>query len=51
MGKNLWLRAKTKANLKLEPKIKVAWSTCDKKREDDIYSTYETYSKDSLWNL
>ena len=30
MGGNLWLRAKTKANLKPELKMKVAWNTCDK---------------------
>ena len=48
MGKNLCLKAKTKTNLKLEPTMKVVWSTCDKKLEDDIYSAYETYSKDSL---
>ena len=29
MGENLKLRAKTKANLKPELKIKVVWNTCD----------------------
>ena len=30
MGKNLWLRARPKANLKLELKMKVVENTCDK---------------------
>ena len=48
MGKNLWLRAKTKANLKPELKTKVVWNTCDKELGGEIKSAYETYSKRSL---
>ena len=45
MGKNLWLRAKTKANLKPELKMKVIWNTCDKDLGGEIKSAYENYSK------
>ena len=45
MGKNLWLRAKTKANLKPELKIKFVWSTCDKELGGKMKSAYENYSK------
>ena len=48
MGENLWLRAKTKANLKAELKIKVIWSTCDKERGGEMKSAYENYSRSSL---
>ena len=48
MGKNLWLRAKTKANLKPELKMKVVWNTCDKELGGEIKSACETYSKRSL---
>ena len=36
MGGNLWLRAKTKANLKPELKMKVVWNTCDKELGGEI---------------
>ena len=45
MGKNLWLRAKTKANLKLELKMNVVWNTCDNKLCSEMKSAYEDYSK------
>ena len=48
MGKNLWLRAKTKANLKPELKLKAARSTCDKELGGEIKSACENYSKSSL---
>ena len=41
MGENLWLRAKTKANLKLEIKIKVVWNNCDKELGVEMKSAYE----------
>ena len=46
MGKNLWLWAKTKANLKSE--LKVFWYTCDKELGGGTKSAYENYSKSSL---
>ena len=48
MGKNLLLRAKTKANLKPELKMKVFWNTCDKELGGEMKSAYESYSKSSL---
>ena len=51
MVKNLWLRAKTKANLKPELKIKVAWNPCDKQLSGEIKSAYENYLKSSIENL
>ena len=51
MGKNLWLRAKTKAHLKPELKIKALWNTCDKELAGENKSGYETYSKSSLETL
>ena len=48
MGKNLWMRAKTKANVKLELKMKVFWNTCDKDVDGEIKSAYENYSTSSL---
>ena len=30
MGKNLWLRAKNKINLKPELKLEIVWNICDK---------------------
>ena len=50
MGENLWLRAKTKANLKPELKIKVVRNTCDKELGGEMKS-YENYFKNSLENL
>ena len=48
MGKNLSLRAKTKANLKPKLKIKVVWNTCDKKLGCEMKSACENYSRSSL---
>ena len=48
MEKNLWLRAKTKANLKPELKMKVVWNSCDKELGDEMKSACENYSKRSL---
>ena len=48
MGENLWLRAKTKANLKPELKMKVIWNTWDKELGGEMKSAYENYSKSSL---
>ena len=48
MRKNLWLKAKTKANLKPELKIKVIWNTSDKKLGGEIKHAYGNYSKRSL---
>ena len=49
MGKNLWLRAKSKANLKPELKMKVALKTSDKEHGGEIKSALKTiYSKSSL---
>ena len=45
MGKNMWLKAITKAILKLELKMRVVWNTCDKKLSGEIKSAYENYSK------
>ena len=51
MGENLWLRAKNKANLKPELKIKVARNACDKDLDGEMKSAYENYFKSSLENL
>ena len=51
MGENLWLRAKTKANLKPELKMKVVRNTCDKELGGEMKSAYENYFKNSLENL
>ena len=40
MGGNLWLRAKTKVNLKLELTMKVVWNTCDKELGAEMNSAY-----------
>ena len=49
MGKILWLRAKNKAKLKPELKMKVIWNTCDKELVGgEMKSAYETYLKSSL---
>ena len=45
MGKNLWLRAKTKTNLKSELKMKFIWNTCDKELGSEMKYAYENYSK------
>ena len=37
--------AKTKANLKPELKMKVAWNTCDKELGGEMKSAYENYFK------
>ena len=50
-GGDLWLRAKTKANLKPELKIKVVWNICDKERGGEMKSHYENCYKSSLENL
>ena len=41
MGKNMWLKAKTEANLKPELKMNVAWYTCDKELTGEMTSAYE----------
>ena len=41
----MWLRFKTKGNLKLELKMKVIWNTWDKELGSEIKSAYENYSK------
>ena len=43
MGGNLWLRAKAKANLKPELKMKVVLNTCDKELGGEMKSAYENY--------
>ena len=45
MRKNLWLRAKTKADIKPELKVKVVWDTCDKELRGEMKSANENYSK------
>ena len=35
----MWLKAKTKANLKLDLKIKVVWNTSDKELAGEIKTT------------
>ena len=42
-GKNLWLRAKTKANLKPGSKMKVIWNTCEKEHGGEMKSVNENY--------
>ena len=44
MGKNLSLRAKTKASLKPELKIKAVWNTCGKGFGGELKSGYENIS-------
>ena len=51
MWGNLWLRAKTKANLKPELKMKVVGNTCDKELGGKMKSACEHYVKSSLENL
>ena len=46
-----WLRAKTKANLKPELKMKVVSNTCDKELGSEIKSGSENYFKSSLENF
>ena len=48
MGKNLWLRAKIKANLKPELKMEFIWNTCDKELGGEMKFAYETYSESLL---
>ena len=45
MGKNLWLRVKTKTNLKSELKMKFVLNTCDKELGSEMKYAYENYSK------
>ena len=45
MGKNLWLRAKAKANIKPEVKVKVVRDTCDKELRGEMKSANENYFK------
>ena len=42
------MRAKTKANLKPELKMKVFWNTCDKELGGKMKSVSENYFKSSL---
>ena len=51
MGKNLRLRAKTKANLKPELKLKVVWNASDNELGGKIKSAKENYFKRSIENL
>ena len=51
MMKNLWLRAKTEANLKLELKVKVIWNTYDKVLGGETKTVNKKYFKSSLENL
>ena len=46
MEGNLWLKAKTEANLKPELKMKVVWNT-DKEPGSETKSAYENY----YWKL
>ena len=48
MGGNLWLRTKTKANLKLELQMKVVMSAILVARNLAAKSAYENYLKSSL---
>ena len=48
MGKNLWMRAKTKANVKPELKMKVFCNTCHKDLDAEIKSAYGNYYTSSL---
>ena len=41
MGENIWMRAKTKANLKPELKAKFVWNTCSIELGGEIKSAYE----------
>ena len=45
------LRAKTKANLKPELKMKVFSNTCDKELGGEMKSAHKNYFKSSLENL
>ena len=47
----MWLKAKTKANLKQDLKIKVVWNTSDKELAGEIKTTQENYFKSSLENF
>ena len=47
-AENLWLRAKTEANLKPQLKIKIAWNTCDRKLGGEMKPVNENYFKSSL---
>ena len=51
MGKNLWLRAKTEANLKPELKTKVVWNIFGKELGTKMNSDNENYFKSSLENI
>ena len=51
MGKNLWLRAKTKANLKPKLKMKVVWITCNKELGGQMTSAYKIYFRSSHENF
>ena len=52
MEKNLWLRAKTKASLKPELKMKEVRNTCDKELGGEMKSVNENYvNKSSLVNF
>ena len=43
MQKNLWLRAKGKANLKPELKMKVVSNTCDKELDGEMKPAYQNF--------
>ena len=51
MRKNLQLRAKTKANLKPELKMKVVWNTSNKEIGGETNSAHENCSKISFQNI
>ena len=52
MGENIWMRAKTKANLKPELKAKFVWNTCCIELGGEIKSAYENYLLQKLtWKL
>ena len=50
-GEMFWLRAKTKANLKPELKMKVVRNTCDKELGREMKFVNENYFKSSLENF
>ena len=50
--KNLWLKAKTKASLKIGLKMEVVWNTCDKELGNEIKSVNKNcLNKSSLANF
>ena len=50
LGKNLWLRARTKAKLKPKLKVKVVWSNCGREL-GRTKSVNENYYKMFIWEL